>query len=107
MLTNANMPTSSLKHLNESSSTQMKSMLSSDRKLKTWHLAILLGIPSATMVTYFMYKYLTQNKIRGKNVNEKNLPKIPTNIKSTFTNPAPASSQPKTPVAKTVCFNHK
>jgi hypothetical protein len=88
MLSNS-VSSSSLKHLNENSS-QVKSILSSttsDKKLKTWHLAILLGIPSATLVTYLIYKYYMQNE---KTSSGKNFKEIPTNTKSTFTNQSDA-----------------
>ena len=93
----------SLKLLNGNSSS-VKSALSGERKLKTWHLALLLGIPSATIASYLIYQYFLKSKRNEKTLSDKT---IPINTKSTFINNTPKETvkpQAKSVRAKSKMF---
>jgi hypothetical protein len=60
-----------------------KENLSSDKQIKLWHLALLIGIPSATVAAYLYYRrYLKKDKSATKSIpksDDKNVAKIGSN----------------------------
>lgn len=59
-----------------------------NKQIKLWHLAILIGIPSATVVAYLCYRYYfrrNQNKSNASVNNKKVSQQEKNNAKLTFT----------------------
>ncbi len=47
------------------------SIANNENKLKLWQLGLILGIPSASLIAYFLYRYYTSEKKEKKSTQKK------------------------------------